>query len=69
MDDQNRRASDLSPEEYRQITKEALKEGIKEWLDGKAQAFGWFSIRFLGFAALAAVVLFILSMNGWELKP
>lgn len=46
--------------------KQALKEALKEWLDDKYAEFGRWSFRTILVAGLAALVYFILSMNGWH---
>lgn len=48
------------------ILKEAVKEALKEWLDEKILVFGKWSLLTLGAAALAALVYFIMSLNGWK---
>lgn len=59
----------MSPEEEkkeRALMKDAVKEGIKEWLDDKFAAFGkWAALSFAALA-LAALVYFILAANGWK---
>jgi hypothetical protein len=46
--------------------KEALKEGMREWLDEKFAIFGKWSLAGLGAMALTALCYFILSLNGWH---
>lgn len=46
--------------------KDAVKEALKEWLDAKFLAFGKWSLASLAALALAALVYFILKMNGWQ---
>lgn len=48
--------------------KAALKQAIKEWLDEKFAEFGRWSMGAVLAAGLAALVYFILVMNGWQ-KP
>jgi hypothetical protein len=45
--------------------KEGAREAIKEFLDEKLAAFGWWSAKSLGALTLAALVYFILKMGGW----
>lgn len=52
----------MSREEMKRITKEALKE----WLDDKFMQFGKWSMSALAASALAALTYFILKMNGWN---
>ena len=49
--------------------KTAMKRALKEWLDDKFAEFGWFSFKAVTAAALAALVFFILTMNGWHKGP
>lgn len=49
-----------------QETKAAVKEAIKEWLDDQLATFGKWSAITLAGLALAALIYFILSMNGWK---
>ena len=46
--------------------KTAVKEGLKEWLDEKFTALGKWSVGSLAALGLAALVYFILKMNGWQ---
>lgn len=45
--------------------KRIVKEALKEWLDEKFAAFGRWSAMTIGAAALAALLYFILRLNGW----
>lgn len=47
-------------------TKILLKQALKEWLDEKISEFGWFALKTIGALAFAALVYFMLSMNGWH---
>lgn len=49
-----------------QELKEVLKEALKEWLDDKFTIFGKWSLGTLSALGLAAIVIFILNMNGWH---
>lgn len=50
----------------KKLVKEALKEALKEWLDTKFALFGKWSMASIGAAALAALIYFILTTNGWH---
>lgn len=56
---------ETSRRERIEITKIALREVIKEWLDERTRAVGRWSIRGIGLAAFAALVYFILTHSGW----
>ncbi len=58
----DRRKTDLTREEVMTATKDALKE----WLDAKFAEFGHWSLGSIMAALLAALILFILHMNGWQ---
>lgn len=51
----------MAQSEQRAIVKAAIKELLSEYV---AQ-FGWWSSRTLALLAIAALVLFILKVNGW----
>ena len=59
----------LTEEERKKFIKEAMKEAFKEYVNEKAQQFGRWSIRTLAFMALAALIFFILNVNGWQHIP
>lgn len=61
---QNQRKSDVSEKD--EAMKAAVKEALREWLNEKFIEFGRWSFRSLAALALAALVYFILAMNGWE---
>lgn len=46
--------------------KQAMKEGLREWLDAKFAAFGKWSLMGLGAAALAGLVYLALAGAGWH---
>lgn len=46
--------------------KDVVKEALKEWLDEKFAQFGKWSAVTLSAGVLVALVLFILTMNGWK---
>jgi len=49
-----------------EILKQALKEALKEWLDGQFAQFGKWSFAAFASAGLAALIYFILTTNGWH---
>lgn len=46
--------------------KRIIKEALREWLDEKFMAFGKWSMASFAAMALAALVYFILWVNGWH---
>jgi len=54
------------PELPREQMKEAVKEALGEWLDKKFEQFGKWSAGAFAAMGLAALVYFILLMNGWH---
>jgi hypothetical protein len=50
----------------KESAKDAVKEALKEWLDEKFTQFGKWSAGALAAAGLAALVYFILKMNGYS---
>lgn len=55
-----------SRQERIDITKIAIKEAIKEWMDERVRDVGRWSLRGLAAAAFAALVYFILTHTGWS---
>lgn len=51
----------MTPDEYKKVVKEALKE----WLEEKFSAFGKWSLASMAAMALVALVYFILISKGW----
>lgn len=48
------------------VTKEAVKEALKEWLDEQFARVGKWTVHGILAVALAALVYFILVHNGWR---
>jgi hypothetical protein len=48
------------------ITKDAVKEALKEWLDDKFLLVGKYTVNGIIAAGLAALVYFILTNQGWN---
>jgi hypothetical protein len=59
-------ASGLEIKLEREVVKEALKEGISDWLDEKYRVLGKYTARAFAAAVFAAVVYFILWAGGWH---
>lgn len=56
----------IPEDERKRITKEAMKEALKEWLDEKYAMFGRWALASLGALTLAAMLYLILWANGWN---
>jgi hypothetical protein len=58
----------MTPEEQKELHKEAIKEAIQEWLDKQFITVGRWTIK--GFAAMGLVsMLWIYAMaHGWNIK-
>lgn len=52
--------------EQDEAMKAAVKEALREWLNEKFTQFGKWSLGSLAALGLAALVYFILAMNGWR---
>lgn len=48
------------------MTKIALKEAIKEWMDERLRDLGRWSLRGIALAAFGALVYFVLTHSGWS---
>jgi hypothetical protein len=46
--------------------KRLVKDALKEWLDEKFLMFGKWSVTAVSATALAALLYFMLKMNGWN---
>ena len=64
--DSHARRDDDTPPLTQDDMRVAVKVAIKEWLDEKFYEFGLLSFRALLAAALAALLLFIAHINGWQ---
>lgn len=56
----------MTPEEMKEIQKQAIKEGIKEWMDQQYQKFGKWALGMFFSAVFFALIYFILTTNGWH---
>ena len=54
----------MTPEQQ----KEAIKEALEEWLDKQFIAFGKWSLKGIVALALAGLVYFWASTQGWSIK-
>jgi hypothetical protein len=68
MYDFNRRETDMTPEEQKELHKEAIKEAINEWLDKQYILFGKWTLR--GFASIGITLILYsyAAAHGWVIK-
>lgn len=58
----------MTPEEQKEIQKQAIKEALEEWLDKQFTNFGKWSLRSIGAIGLAALVYMWAMSHGWSIK-
>lgn len=56
----------MTPEEQKEIMKQAFKESYKEFLDEHFATFGKWALSSFIAMALGALTYFILVLNGWK---
>jgi len=58
----------MTPEEQKELHKEAIKEAMQEWLDQRYQAVGKWTVK--GFLAMMVVIVVWLyaAAHGWDIK-
>lgn len=59
----------MSPGLSKEEVKQALKEASKEWLDEKYAQFGRWTLMSILCGALAALLMFLASHGGLDIKP
>jgi hypothetical protein len=59
-------ASGLSLKLEREIVKEALKEGIRDWIDDKYREVGKYTLAALAAVTFAGLIYFVLMLSGWH---
>jgi hypothetical protein len=57
-----------NPEEIKELNKQAMKEGLQEWLDKKFMEFGKWSLKGITAMALVGLVYLWASSHGWIIK-
>jgi hypothetical protein len=65
--DDNKEA-DMTPEEQKELHKEAIKEAINEWLDKQYILFGKWTLRGMASAGLAMFLYGYAAAHGWIVK-
>ena len=68
MYDFNRRENDMTPEEQKELHKEAIKEAINEWLDKQYILFGKWTIRGIASIGITLVLYSYAAAHGWVIK-
>lgn len=58
----------MTPEEQKEIYKEAIKEALSEWLDKQFILVGKWTIRGIAAAMLAMMVYVYAASHGWGAK-
>ncbi len=58
----------MTPEEQKELHKEAIKEAIQEWLDKQFVAVGKITMKGIGAMALAVVFYLWAAAHGWTIK-
>lgn len=53
----------------KEVTKQALKEAMKEWMDEKYAEIGRWSVGAIGVLAIGALAYFIMVSQGWRHGP
>jgi hypothetical protein len=48
------------------VVKDALKEGVREWIDDKYREVGKYTTRAIGVALFGALIYFLLWAGGWH---
>jgi hypothetical protein len=56
-----------NPEEIKELNKQAMKEGLQEWLDKKFMEFGKFSLRGIFALMLVGLVYLWATSQGWKI--
>lgn len=58
----------MTPEEQKDIYKEAIKEALSEWLDKQFAIVGKWTVRGIAAALLAMMVYVYAASHGWGAK-
>jgi hypothetical protein len=58
----------MTPEEQKEIHKQAIKEAISEWLDKQFTAVGKLTVKGLASMGLAALFYLWAASHGWNIK-
>lgn len=58
----------MTPEEQKDLHKEAIKEAIQEWLDQQYKMVGKWTMKGITAAALAVLFYMYAAAHGWVIK-
>lgn len=58
----------MTPEEQKELQKQAFKEAISEWLDKQFSAFGKWTLRGISSIALGMFLYAYAAAHGWVIK-
>jgi hypothetical protein len=58
----------MTPEEQKELHKQAIKEAIQEWLDTQYKAVGRWTMKGVLAAALAVLFYLYAAAHGWVIK-
>lgn len=58
----------MTPEEQKELHKEAIKEAIQEWLDQQYKMVGRWTMKGITAAALAVLFYMYAAAHGWVIK-
>lgn len=64
----NGRENDMTPEEQKELHKEAIKEAIQEWLDKQYILFGKWTLRGVLSIGLTLILYSYAAAHGWVIK-
>lgn len=58
----------MTPDEQKELHKEAIKEAISEWLDKQFIVVGKWTLKGIGAMGLAVLVYLWAASHGWVIK-
>lgn len=58
----------MTPEEQKELHKEAIKEAISEWLDKQFTTLGKLTLKGIASLGLAALFYIWAAAHGWNIK-
>ena len=58
----------MTPEEQKELHKQAIKEAIQEWLDAQYQVVGKWTVKGFRAMVLVSIVYLYAAAHGWNIK-